>query len=172
MCMYLYSFFLFLRAKAKSKQFQILSCPTIIWAEDARLKKVWEKISVYRSKICFLHNEGKAKNTLTHVTVALQTEPLCQTALPLLVLVGIPLAHQAAKLCHKFPTFQSGCWVEQSIIPLLIMPGGTWRSLVGWDEADYLPSACSMQDLLEYILFVWNTECEKACKIPHRLFGY
>lgn len=37
------------------------------------------------------------------------------------------------------------------------MPGGTWRD-VAWDVADYLPSACSMQDLLEYVSCLSGTQ--------------
>lgn len=91
---------------------------------QVKILQVWEKISVYRSKICFLHNERKAKNTLTNVTIALQTEPLRQTALTLLVLVGIPLVHhheaehcnrgRAAKDKRQHRRWEWGCKMKSS----------------------------------------------------------
>lgn len=61
MCMHLYSFFPFL--KAKSKQFQILSCPPIIWAEEARSKyyKSGRKSLYTEAKFVFFTMKGKQK---------------------------------------------------------------------------------------------------------------
>lgn len=55
-------------------------------------------------------------------------------------------------------------------ITLLIVPGGTGHGL----GCSRLSAKC-MQHARPVgicILFVWSTECEKACKTPHRLFGY
>lgn len=58
---------------------------------------------------------------------------------------GRKLLPLAVKLCHKFATFQWGCWLG-SLCSLCLV-----AQAMGWDAADCLPSACSMQDLLEYV---------------------